>query len=988
MFLVDSLYKKLETREPFCFLKINDGECAALKGPNNALSRGDEISTNLMTQCLREVVDYKNKNYFVGGPCPRCDASNFSIFKSYRKGKCFLSNSFINANYSKSMEIFIQTMHRYNKIVIVLNEKIPLEKRNDLLQILNINPDKVLFLPVASKNTFDEFYYKYEMKGYGLDNNTLCLFLCGPLGRVLAKCWYEQNNSLTCIELGSFFDPILRNKTYLYQNGGLPYCKQCNASASPCRFDIKDMENETFYIFNQQQMLDFYNHDYEKVLTNCQNLQRKMPDMQLWKDIISFCQEKITKPMMISIQDDSLLYEKSNVMPQFCETPFQIFIFIQDMNHIQDVFLALVNAKLYNEINCKEIQFGVSVRTEREIIELFSEFVCDISIVQMESEHQFYQHIQKTSEHDFMYYHTNHQSADQREYLQYFTMNTYKTSIKRLNHYDVVGCNFYSFENDWIEKPFSFRYYTPIFSGNCFWCSVKYFRTLDLSMRQNFALELYICSNPNGRFYSYHTSGYDFYLSKFPNQNCSRFSRSLYKDHEKYRLNYCILKKNGHHVMSLFQYLMENVFSKDDKVSVMCEWEKYSILETFFPKTIHNTDSQIIITDNVEYNNDKKTIIYIGNVNNETSMVFVDKEDFCHLTLKVQGTWIDISKFSHYREKGEAELVNEIHKTTNTVEEQQYQCKLCKFYLDCFELEKDKVYVDIFYIFLTLLHGNDRDILEKKMEELYCSIDKEYQPVVLSYLEKIYLERTKNEIPKQIFFIHLDQRNFEEYNYTCVFRCYELMSQRFEIIIYNDREPKNKWWEKMKQDCPKLQILSISRKHQFEGFPVKYVQYEADILRLSLLYNNGGTYMDTDMYLLKPFDNLLSLDFELFISKENRNGNGLINSILISSKGNGFLKLWQEYFNYALRKNIWAYHIRETNALLMKKQPYLKMKHRIQILDSKHFFPYTWQEHDKIMAINNDTLRDDPECYGIHLFETIKNDVLQKHPHLCPSQRR
>ena len=92
MFLVDSLYKKLETREPFCFLKINDGECAALKGPNNALSRGDEISTNLMTQCLREVVDYKNKNYFVGGPCPRCDASNFSIFKSYRKGKCFLSN--------------------------------------------------------------------------------------------------------------------------------------------------------------------------------------------------------------------------------------------------------------------------------------------------------------------------------------------------------------------------------------------------------------------------------------------------------------------------------------------------------------------------------------------------------------------------------------------------------------------------------------------------------------------------------------------------------------------------------------------------------------------------------------------------------------------------------------------------------------------------------------------------------------------------------
>ena len=50
------------------------------------------------------------------------------------------------------------------------------------------------------------------------------------------KEWFEKNKSLTCLELGSYFDPLLNNKSYMYHTGNLLYCNICNPSqnASNC----------------------------------------------------------------------------------------------------------------------------------------------------------------------------------------------------------------------------------------------------------------------------------------------------------------------------------------------------------------------------------------------------------------------------------------------------------------------------------------------------------------------------------------------------------------------------------------------------------------------------------------------------------------------------------------------------------------------------------------------------------------------------------
>jgi len=52
-----------------------------------------------------------------------------------------------------------------------------------------------------------------------------------------------------------------------------------------------------------------------------------------------------------------------------------------------------------------------------------------------------------------------------------------------------------------------------------------------------------------------------------------------------------------------------------------------------------------------------------------------------------------------------------------------------------------------------------------------------------------------------------------------------------------------------------------------QAFEVKKYAFAADYIRLYALYNYGGIYLDTDVEVLKPFDDILNLPY--FIGKEN-----------------------------------------------------------------------------------------------------------------------
>jgi len=158
-----------------------------------------------------------------------------------------------------------------------------------------------------------------------------------------------------------------------------------------------------------------------------------------------------------------------------------------------------------------------------------------------------------------------------------------------------------------------------------------------------------------------------------------------------------------------------------------------------------------------------------------------------------------------------------------------------------------------------------------------------------------------------------------------------------------------------------------------DGFELKHFQYKADVVRLELLYEYGGVYLDLDMLIVKNFEKVIHSGKDLYLSKEGKK-EGLINAFIACKPKNEFLKIWLDNFKSGLRMNNWAYHIRDTNRLLLERNKHYLLKYNIQILEHENFMPFLWNERDKFVNIANHKFED--HNYGVHLYETILKDVL------------
>ncbi len=83
---------------------------------------------------------------------------------------------------------------------------------------------------------------------------------------------------------------------------------------------------------------------------------------------------------------------------------------------------------------------------------------------------------------------------------------------------------------------------------------------------------------------------------------------------------------------------------------------------------------------------------------------------------------------------------------------------------------------------------------------------------------------------------------------------------------------------------------SIKNHYAIEAYQNKKWAFVSDYIRLHVLYNHGGIYLDTDVEVTQNFDNLLSLDF--FSCHEVFDGKTLpiTSAVMGASKGNSIIK--------------------------------------------------------------------------------------------------
>jgi hypothetical protein len=102
-----------------------------------------------------------------------------------------------------------------------------------------------------------------------------------------------------------------------------------------------------------------------------------------------------------------------------------------------------------------------------------------------------------------------------RKILNFFTLNKYKISIKLLEKYDAVGCSLV-------------KYPKIHFSGNFWWSKKSHIDKLDNNISDSYlSPEMYICSNPDGKYVSLNNHTTNGNLNYFINLNDNFIEKNI-----------------------------------------------------------------------------------------------------------------------------------------------------------------------------------------------------------------------------------------------------------------------------------------------------------------------------------------------------------------------------------------------------------------------------------------------------------------------------
>ena len=206
-----------------------------------------------------------------------------------------------------------------------------------------------------------------------------------------------------------------------------------------------------------------------------------------------------------------------------------------------------------------------------------------------------------------------------------------------------------------------------------------------------------------------------------------------------------------------------------------------------------------------------------------------------------------------------------------------------------------------------------------------------------------------------------------------------------------------KSWQKIMPDY-KIQLWNESNfeinSYTFtkKAYHKKKYAYVADYIRLWVLFQQGGIYLDTDMYVLKRLDDLLN--YNLVLGKEDTEY--ISAGMIAANQNNLYIQKLLDYYNqhteilepipkimtrvfqeYSNRLNSNQNNI-QINSIFDQLDQVNKMSQvdKIKILESKYFYPYN-SDNIKIFLQNGWTGAPQ-ESYAVHLWDYSWGHPLNK----------
>jgi hypothetical protein len=230
-------------------------------------------------------------------------------------------------------------------------------------------------------------------------------------------------------------------------------------------------------------------------------------------------------------------------------------------------------------------------------------------------------------------------------------------------------------------------------------------------------------------------------------------------------------------------------------------------------------------------------------------------------------------------------------------------------------------------------------------------------------------------IPNIIHFIWLTgpkSRPFSYINAVAVKAAAKIQKPSKILMHCNAAPVGNANWDSVSH---LFELRHVEPPTEIKGVPLDYVQYQADVLRLRILFNLGGIYLDTDSLLLRPLTPLMERDFTLARESDT----SIAMAPIFAMPGEEFIHLWLERMPQAIQKHIWSSH-----AVQLPHEIYREYPHLCDVRPQQEFFPldlkhnYLFEEEPRAIM---DALARVDGAYAIHVYETYWRDYIK---HVTP----
>ncbi|MFN8242526.1 MAG: glycosyltransferase [Ferruginibacter sp.] len=217
-----------------------------------------------------------------------------------------------------------------------------------------------------------------------------------------------------------------------------------------------------------------------------------------------------------------------------------------------------------------------------------------------------------------------------------------------------------------------------------------------------------------------------------------------------------------------------------------------------------------------------------------------------------------------------------------------------------------------------------------------------------------------------------------------------VLNQPDKVYFHFQYEPRGEWW---KETLPLITPNQLTAPTEIEGRPLLHFAHKSDVVRLRMLQEHGGIYLDMDTICVKPFDDLLQNEFVIgsefntpYVPRNKRQqvkydikkwlglvGNGeltiqgLCNAVMLSAPGSRFVERWlREYksFRSEGRDKYWDEHSVKVPGRLAEQIP-----ETLTVLSPYAFF-YPLYDRLSLAALFEED-HEYPQAYVHHLWESF-----------------